>query len=454
MLWDTVSGPCDRPGSNGYGRVAFGVCPVLDDGANHFEGNGRMALSFKREAKPDVPEAVVFSDDFVEIDALAEDLDSEIGPDQWVEVANSEADEVFEDANRDQTFVILTLSVDTPEAVENTAQLIRKANNADMYVLLVCGDVSSRSMHMLIRAGAAEFAPYPEPAGALKEAINNVRVARAQGRRSASGTGSSVKRNGRLIGVYGVAGGVGASTMAVNIAWELSNAVRQEGRRVALLDFNFQYGSLATYLDVPRREAVYELVSEAGNMDQTAFTQALSTYRDRLHVLTAPRDALPLDIVSPSDVANMLKLARESFDYVVIDMPQALMNWSETVYSAADAFVTIMEIDMRSAQNMFRFLRTLKSEDLDMGKSVHLLNRAPGLTDLSGKTRVKRLAESLAIEFSHMMPDGGKAVVAACDQGAPLADAARSNPLRKEIVKLTQRLLEMTSEEAAEAAAG
>ncbi|MEL6765864.1 MAG: AAA family ATPase [Pseudomonadota bacterium] len=411
-----------------------------------------MALPFLGGSKPDAPEAVVFSDGFVEIDALAEDLDAEIGPESWVEVGNDEADEVFSDISRERTFVILTLSSDTAETVELASELIRKANNADLFVLLVCGDISTRSMHALMRSGAAEFTPYPEPAGALAESINNIRVARAQGRRGKTSTGMGARREGKVVGVYGVAGGVGATTVAVNLAWELTTLVRKEGRRVALLDFNFQYGSIATYLDVPRREAVYELVSEAGNMDETAFTQALSIYRDRLHVLTAPRDALPLDIVSPPDVQNMVRLARESFDYVVIDMPQALMNWSETVYSASDAFVVAMEIDMRSAQNMFRFTRTLKSEDLAMDKLVPCLNRAPGMTDLTGKGRVKRLAESLAIQFAHLMPDGGKAVASACDEGVPLAEAARGNPLRREIVKLAQKVLTMTSEEAQAAA--
>ncbi|MEM6971356.1 MAG: AAA family ATPase [Pseudomonadota bacterium] len=413
-----------------------------------------MALPFVSDAKADAPEAVVFSDGFVEIDALAEDLDSEIGPDSWVEVGDDEADEVFGESSQEQTFVILTLSSDTPEAIARTSELIRKADTAEMFVLLVCGDISSRSMHALIRAGAAEFAPYPDPPGALKEAINNIRVARTRGRQALGAGGGKGRREGKIIGVYGVAGGCGASTIAVNLAWEICNAVRQEGRRVALLDFNFQYGSVATYLDVPRREAVYELVSEAGNMDETAFTQALTSYKDRLHVLTAPRDALPLDIVSPNDVEGMLQVARNSFDYVIIDMPQALMNWSEVVYSAANAFVVTMEIDMRSAQNMFRFTRTLKSEDLDMSKMTCVLNRAPGFTDMSGKSRAKRLAESLAIEFKHFMPDGGKAVIAACDEGTPLAEAARSNPVRKEIAKMSQKIMaKMIADAEAEAEA-
>ncbi|MEM6499968.1 MAG: AAA family ATPase, partial [Pseudomonadota bacterium] len=330
---------------------------------------------------------------------------------------------------------------DEPEAVEASTELVRLARNAELLVLLVCGEVSPRTMHSLLREGVAEFAPYPEPEGALSESINRMRLLRSSGGRGIPTSGGKVVRKGRVITVYGAAGGVGASTYAVNLSWELANLVRREGRRVLLMDFNFQYGSVATFLDVPRREAVYELVSEASTLDQTGLTQALSTYNDRLHVLTAPRDALPLDIVSPNDVAAIVNHARDMFDYVVIDMPQALMSWSEQVYNASDEFHAVMEIDMRSAQNMFRFIRTLKSEDMGLEKLVFLLNRAPGLTDLSGKARVKRVAESLGLDFSFLLPDGGRQVINACDQGVPLAEAAKTNPLRREVAKIAQKVL-------------
>jgi len=64
---------------------------------------------------------------------------------------------------------------------------------------------------------------------------------------------------------------------------------------------------------------------------------------------------------------------------------------------------------------------------------------------------VRRVAESLGIEYSCLLPDGGKQVINACDQGVPLAVAARSNPLRKEIVKVADLLLK---EEGAQATMG
>ena len=411
-----------------------------------------MALSFRRETAEIAPEALVFSGNFSAADALIEDLDTQFGEDQWLEVPLGDAENMLSIASSDDSFVIVALSSDDDESVEQSAQLIRQAREYGLSVLLIVGDISPRTMHRIMREGVAEFAPYPEPAGALIDAIDRLRLARSSGNLPAVTTTGAPRRLGKVVAFYGVAGGVGASTFAVNFAWEMTLRTRREGRRVALLDFNFQYGSIATFLDVPRREAVYELVSEASNLDQTGLTQALSTYKDKLHVLTAPRDALPLDIVSPSDVDAIISLARESFDYVVIDMPQALMNWSEKVYAAADDFYAVMEVDMRSAQNMYRFLRTLKAEDMNLNKLRFVLNRAPGLTDLSGKARVKRVAESLGIAFLHQIPDGGKQIINSCDQGTPLAESARSGPVRKEILRMVEKF--MTEETEKTAASG
>jgi pilus assembly protein CpaE len=409
-----------------------------------------MALSFRRETAETAPEALVFSDGFLATENLIQDLDTQFGEDQWLEVPADDTENMLSIASAEDSFVIVALSSDEPEAVAASAQLIRQAREYGLLVLLVVGEISSRTMHQIMREGVAEFAPYPEPASALVDAIDRLRQARTNGNLPAVTAAGAPRRMGKVVAFYGVAGGVGASTFAVNFAWELTQKTRREGRRVALLDFNFQYGSIATFLDVPRREAVYELVSEAANLDQTGLTQALSTYKDKLHVLTAPRDALPLDIVSPADVDAIINLARESFDYVVIDMPQALMNWSEKVYAASDDFYAVMEIDMRSAQNMFRFLRTLKAEDMNLDKLRFVLNRAPGMTDLSGKTRVKRVAESLGITFLHQVPDGGKQVVNSCDQGTPLAEGARSSPVRKEILRMVEKF---TAEETEKTAA-
>lgn len=85
-------------------------------------------------------------------------------------------------------------------------------------------------------------------------------------------------------------------------------------------------------------------------------------------------------------------------------------------------------------------VRALKSEDLPFEKLRYVLNRSPKFSDLTGKSRAKRMAESLDIEIEVMLPDGGKPVTQSSDHGLPLAETAPKNPLRKEILKLATQI--------------
>lgn len=137
---------------------------------------------------------------------------------------------------------------------------------------------------------------------------------------------------------------------------------------------------------------------------------------------------------------RVLDYATAHFDYVIVDMPNTLVQWSETILNAAQVYFALIELDMRTAQNTLRLKKALLSEELPFEKIRFIMNRAPKFTDLQGKSRVKRLAESLGISIDVHLPDGGKVVTQACDHGLPLANQAAKNPLRREIAKLALSL--------------
>ena len=109
----------------------------------------------------------------------------------------------------------------------------------------------------------------------------------------------------------------------------------------------------------------------------------------------------------------------------------------------AHVYFALLELDLRSAQNVLRLMRALKAESLPHDKLRYVLNRGPKFTDLSGKSRVKRMAESLDIAIELQLPDGGTQVTQANDHGLPLSETAAKNPLRKEIAKLAKSLFDL-----------
>ncbi|MCC6305890.1 MAG: AAA family ATPase [Rhodobacteraceae bacterium] len=408
--------------------------------------------------------ACTISRDVQNFDLLIEDMEAELG-EAWGDLSFQEA-AVFLRQDEAKTLEFVAIAVDGEDEAElaSIGDIIRAARDIGVRVILIAEEVSPIALHKLLKLGADDFVPYPLPERALHEVIERIRrpplaavaapPAPAPGATQAAAPRLAAKgdRDGVVLPVHALAGGAGATTFAVNLAWELATVPGAEAPRVCLIDLDLQYGSVSTYLDQPRREAVYELLSDTAMMDRDAFMAALQTYNDRLQVFTAPADMLPLDLVAPDDVARLVETARTNFDYVVIDMPRTVVAWTETVLQAAHVYFALLELDMRSAQNALRMLRALKAEELPHQKLRFVLNRAPRFTDLAGKARAKRLAESLDIVIELNLPDGSREVTQANDHGTPLALAAAKNPLRREIQKLAKSLHDLNrSVEAAKA---
>lgn len=400
--------------------------------------------------------ACTISRDVQNFDLLIDDMEQELG-ENWGDLAFEDA-LIFLDQPESANLQFVAIAVDSDDETDlaRVGDIIRTAKAKAIKVILIADQVSPIALHQLLRLGADDFVPYPLPEGALHEAIN--RKPPAPEPAPAPPPPAEVEhhpafkakgdRDAVILPVHGLTGGCGASTFATNLAWELATVSKTDAPRVCLLDLDFQYGSAATYLDLPRKEVVYDLYTDLATADSDQLLQAMLTFNEKLHVLTAPSDMLPLDIVGPEEIGRLIDMARANFDYVIIDMPKTVVAWTETVLNAAHVYFALLELDLRSAQNVLRMLRALKSEGLPHEKLRFVLNRAPKFTDLSAKSRVKRMAESLDISLEVQLPDGGAQVTQANDHGLPMQENAGKNPLRKEIAKLAKSLVELNKAEA------
>ena len=412
-------------------------------------------MSTEQAVQSDSPQIVActISRDVQNFDLLIEDMETALG-DSWGDLSFDDAVAFLsQDEAAALQFVTIAMDAEDEDNLSNISAIIAAAKSANVKVILIAEDVSPTALHQLLREGGDEFVPYPLPENELARAIE--RVLTIQDTPVADTPEKTFKATGDkagvIIPVHGIAGGTGATMLAVNLAWELANIAKKDPPKVCLLDLDFQFGSASTYLDLPRREAVLEMLTDTETMDTEAFMNSLLTFEDKLHVLTAPMDMIPLDMITPVDISRILEMAAKNFDFVVIDMPSTMVEWSQMVLETAHIYFAMIELDMRSAQNTLRMKRALQSEDLPFEKLRFVLNRAPGFTDLNGKSRVKRLSESLGIAIDVLLPDGGKPVMQSADHGTPMAMSTAKNPLRKEIVKLAKSVYEFDTADASEA---
>ncbi|WP_110814212.1 AAA family ATPase [Pseudoroseicyclus aestuarii] len=395
--------------------------------------------------------ACTISRNVQDFELLIEDMEAILG-ETWGDLGFEEALAYLQQPEAESLeFVAVALNSGDESNLPLILEIIAAARSHGIKVILIADEVSPASLHRLLREGGNEFVPYPLPEGELAQAIDRLR-----GRGDTATPPLPEMRNpmkprqdraGAVLAVQSMAGGTGATTLAVNLAWELTGLDKKNRARVCLLDLDLQRGSVATYLDLSRRDAVIEVLADTEVVDSDSFLQAMQVCQDRLHVLTSPGELVPLDLVSAQDVARLIELARAEFDYVIIDMPGPIVDWTEAVLEAAHVCFATLEIDMRSAQNTLRVKRALQAEDLPYDKIRYVLNRAPGFADLNGKSRIKRLEESLSISIEVRLPDGGKMVAQTCDQGLPLASGQPRNALRKEIARLARSIEDLVATE-------
>ncbi len=421
---------------------------------------------------PAAPLACTVSRDLSAFDLLIEDMEAELGL-RWGNLTPEEANSFLAQPEA-EGLQLLVLVIETGEAEEllTLAGLIEKAKGLGLRVLLIATELSPLDLHRLRQAGIDDFLPYPLPQGALHETIDYLlhppqpdvpvvvpavaavtaprELEMPASRAVAPPIDPATSRDGIVLAVQGLSGGVGATTFAVNLAWELAPQKPTDDRRVCLIDLSLQFGAVATCLDLPRRDAVLEFLTDLVVADVTALNQALLSCRDRLRVLTAPAELVPLDLIGPYEVAHLINLARAEHDFVIVDLPGAVSGWTDTVLNSAHACFALLELDLRSAQNALRLIRALKAEELPHDRLRFALNRAPGRTAFSARSRARRLAESLDVRLDIELPDGGPAVGEAADNGRPLAEWAPRNPLRKSIQHLADACIEEAAARKAE----
>lgn len=425
-----------------------------------------MASNLALLPEPEPLRAVTVSRDVQEFDLLIEDMEAELG-EAWGDLDFAEATAFLrQDEAAKLEFIVVAVDREDEAHLSKVADVIRLAKRTGLKVILVADGLGPMPLHELLRAGADDFAPYPLPEAALSDAVSRIRtpgtlgdtdLMKRAGADIVDGTSSEKsepatqtptggpgggRRDGAIFAVQSAAGGDGATTMAVNLAWELANASRESAPKVCIIDLGLQFGSVATYLDLPRKPMILEVLSDVASMDEQAFRQALRIYKDKVSVFTSPADILPLDMIGPEDVIGLLTLARACFDIVIIDMPNTITGWTDTVLSQSDLYFVVCGLEVRSAQNALRFQKLLQAEGLPIERMAFVLNRGPGKMDLTGKARVDKMADSLDVKFHAVLPEGGKQVTEINDQAAPLSTLAPRNALAKEIQKLAANLLE------------
>jgi pilus assembly protein CpaE len=204
-------------------------------------------------------------------------------------------------------------------------------------------------------------------------------------------------RTGKLILVVGVRGGVGATTIATQTAWHLSEAGR---RRVALLDLDLKHGDTSLQFDIVPSNALYEATEFPDRVDKLFLDRAVQPVSDRLHVLASLAPLAQNPPVTAESVAPLLEKLAAQYRYVVVDLPKHLA--AEVIHSTLLPRVCLLvsNASLSSARDVNRWREQIGTNILERS-TMHVLNRTEPNGGLPDKEFIRAAGQAPDVSIAY-----------------------------------------------------
>jgi pilus assembly protein CpaE len=292
-------------------------------------------------------------------------------------------------------------------------------------------------------AGAREFLVKPFSSDELTASIRQVFIREQEklSRRAATpvmastggpGGADDGDHDGRVVAVFSPKGGVGRTTIAVNMAIA---AATELGKSVVLMDGSFQFGDVGVLLNLnPKNKSIADLVPELEQGEPESLDTFVINHSAGVRVLLAPPSPEMAELITPTAVKRVIEALRRQHDLVIVDCTSWFNDTTLSILDAADVVLTILSLEITSIKNMRLFLEVAEQLGYEHGKVKLVLNRA----DSSLGIRVADVENSIGRKVDHTIVSDGRSVVYALNRGVPFFLSNREAQVSQDILRLAQ----------------
>jgi pilus assembly protein CpaE len=302
---------------------------------------------------------------------------------------------------------------------------------ADEEVFLIAETADPKILMQAMRIGVKEFLPLP-----LDIADFNAALERFKERRSQSSRRLEPKR-GSIISIFGSKGGVGTTTVAVNLAVSLAQG--QDKKQVALLDMNTLFGEIPLFLEMAPKFHWGEITKNIERLDGQFLLNTLTAHKTGVQVLPSPAYLNGHVRPTPETMSRLLALMEQMFDYIIIDAGQSTDDTSIKVLEVSDSLMLVTILSLPCLANTNKLLRSLT----DMGyvpkeKIKVVLNRYIKRGEIS----LGDAEAGIGKELFWVVPNDYDTSMSAINSGKPLLNIAPGAAITKSFVELAKSLNE------------
>jgi pilus assembly protein CpaE len=349
--------------------------------------------------------------------------------------------EALEMANQMQPDVVL-MDINMPgmDGIAATELLSARVPKAAIVMMSVQGESDYLRRSML--AGAREFLVKPFSSDELCDSIRQV-YSREQDKASRMPAPIShsivplaqlgEREPGRIVSVFSPKGGVGRTTIAVNLAVALASEVHKS---VALMDASFQFGDVGVLLNLnPKNKSISDVIADVSDGNVDAVDSALVSHTTGIQVLLAPPSPEMAELITPEQVRKVVKRLADTHDFVIVDCWPLFQDPTLGLLDQSDLILVLLTLEITNIKNIRLFLGL--AEQLGYSDKLRLvLNRA----DSAYGIRVSDIEHSIGRKVDHTVVSDGRTVVYALNRGVPFVWSNKQAQVSQDIVGIAKAI--------------
>jgi pilus assembly protein CpaE len=355
----------------------------------------------------------------------------------WLEAECSRYEffgDVVAQTNPDVGFIALDSGPD--KALELVASLAKSAPNCD--VLVTSSSTDGNLILRTMRAGAKEFLTQPLKPEDLAAALQRVARQRA-------GSSGNSPRACSIIAVTGAAGGVGSTSLAVNLSCSLAS---NPANSVVLLDLDLCLGDADVFLDTIPEYTISDVAQNINRLDLTLLKRSLTKHDTGLYLLPRPVQLEDARHITTDELTRVLGLLKASFTHVIIDTSKGFTPLDMHALAEADQVLLLTQLDLPCLRNVVRLVMSFKESGKLDDRVKIVVNRVGYDT---GQISLKKAKETIGRDIFWQVPNDYRVMVEVRNNGVPLVQQAPKAAITQSINQLAAVLSGNAEEPSAEA---
>lgn len=323
----------------------------------------------------------------------------------------------------DQPDVVIVDATDHDAAEADQLERLAKHYPGACFVLLLREhqqDLLIRAM----RAGVREVLQLPLVQRAFHEAMDRV----------AAAAGVTSLRDGKVLAFIACKGGSGATFLSTNFGYALATLA---GKKVLLIDLHGQFGDAALYVsDQKPAMTLSGVCAQIARIDGPFLDSCLVHVAPGFGVLAAADDPGAATDIKPEQMDTILRVARQHYDFILLDVARQIDAISLRALDNADAIYPVLQLALPDIRDGRRLLDIFRSLGYPIENTRLIVNRY----EKGGKLRLQDLQNALGAEVLHTVPNDYVAATDSVNQGVPVLQLARQSALARSLADLVELL--------------